>query len=236
MGYQLSTVTLGPILLLQGQWVRRRIERLAEPPGPREGTAGQGRGLRLLLTGDSSAAGVGAPHQDQALLGQIVSRLAPSFRVEWTLCARTGATTHSTLAMLRELGPRTFDVAVTALGVNDVTSGSSRSAWRRRQRELWSFLRSACDVSHIVVSGLPPVHGFLALPQPLRWYLGTRARQFDRDIAREVANAPGTSFVDNTVTRDAELMASDGFHPGPGVYAIWGRQVTDQIRSVYTKR
>jgi hypothetical protein len=35
------------------------------------------------------------------------------------------------------------------------------------------------------LSGLPPMHRFPALPQPLRWYIGSRARDFDRALAAD---------------------------------------------------
>ena len=40
----------------------------AEPPGRRTGTEGHGSLVRLLVAGDSGAAGVGAPTQERALL------------------------------------------------------------------------------------------------------------------------------------------------------------------------
>ena len=40
----------------------------------------------------------------------------------------------------------------------------------------------------MIVSGLPPVGKFPALPQPLRWYLGGRAKLFDRLIFDQLSN------------------------------------------------
>ncbi|KAB0649370.1 SGNH/GDSL hydrolase family protein, partial [Burkholderia diffusa] len=59
MGYPLATAALGPLLLMQGRRVRRVTPRLAEAAGPRDGTAGDGPPLRVLVLGDSAAAGVG---------------------------------------------------------------------------------------------------------------------------------------------------------------------------------
>ncbi|HEY0887682.1 MAG TPA: SGNH/GDSL hydrolase family protein, partial [Ramlibacter sp.] len=73
-----AKLALGPVLLRQGRAVRRTALRLPEPPGPRQGVAGEGElRLRLLVVGDSSAAGVGLQHQSQALalpLAQLLSR------------------------------------------------------------------------------------------------------------------------------------------------------------------
>jgi len=180
--------------------------------------------LRLLVLGDSAAAGVGAAHQDEALLGRLVAVLSAKFTVEWNLFARTGATTASTLQLMQELDRGPFDVAVTSLGVNDVTAGVGRRVWLEQQAELRRILRSSFGVTWIVVCGLPPVHGFPALPQPLRWYLGARARGFDRDLERDVETEDGVVFLSLCFVEDPSLMAADGFHPGPEVFREWGRR------------
>lgn len=229
MQHLLLTLTLGPILLFQGRQVRRRMPVLAEPPGERKGIQGKGPGLLLLITGDSAAAGVGASHQDEALLGQLVAVLKSSFRVEWTLQAKTGATTLSTLRDLRQLGEQRFDVVVTSLGVNDVTSGIRRSSWRRQQAQLRTLIQDRFDARLTIVSGLPPMHAFPALPQPLRWYLGRRAMHLDRDLKKDVAEDATTEFSTLRFSDDIRLMSADGFHPGPRGYAEWARRLGESI-------
>lgn len=224
MGSPLATVLLGPILYLQGKAVRRSVRRLPEPPGPRGGVTGSGPLLRLLVLGDSAAAGVGAVHQDEALLGRLVEALSADFTVGWKLFARSGATTASTIRRMQELDGGPFDVAVTSLGVNDVTAGVRRGAWLKQQAGLRRVLRDSFGVTRMVVCGLPPVHGFPALPQPLRWYLGARAREFDRDLERDVEAEDGVLFLSLRFTEDTSLMAADGFHPGPEVFKEWGRR------------
>src|SRR4051812_12916439 len=57
MGYQFATLALAPWLIAQGKRARARTLRMPEPPGARAGAAGTGTPLRLLITGDSAAAG-----------------------------------------------------------------------------------------------------------------------------------------------------------------------------------
>ena len=66
---------------------------------------------------------MGAAHQDEALTGQIVNALSTRYQVEWRLHAVTGATTRSTIQTLQQIKATRYDVVVTSLGVNDVTSG-----------------------------------------------------------------------------------------------------------------
>ncbi len=227
----LITLSLGPLLLAQGWKVRRDTPVLPEPPGPRSGELGAGRRLSVLILGDSAAAGVGADHQDDALSGQIVQRLQCDYTVSWRLAAQTGATTLSTIDDLEAIAPQRYDVIVTSLGVNDVTSGVALSHWLERQRLLRERCFQRFDAGMIVNAGLPPVHGFPALPQPLRWYLGRRASQFDVACEQALEQEPAVRYLSLRFSEEMSLMASDGFHPGPEVYSRWAERVVDIIRA-----
>src|SRR6266516_1669739 len=70
-GLLAAKFALGPVLLPQSKWLKRNALRLPEAAGPREGKVGVGEPvLRLLVVGDSSAAGVGVADQAQALVLQ----------------------------------------------------------------------------------------------------------------------------------------------------------------------
>ena len=229
MWYEIRTALLAPLIVPQGLWVRSRTPRLEEPPGERQGTAGQGPSLRLLILGDSAAAGVGASHQDEALLGQLLLRLTPVYTVTWNLQATTGHRSADALDRLPALDAGPYDIAVMSLGVNDVTGMTGRNAFRERQARLRTILKRDFGVRRILVSGLPPMHGFPALPQPLRWHLGSRASQFNRDLEADVAIDESAEFVNIRFTEDRSLMSADGFHPGPAVYAAWAERVVEAI-------
>ena len=112
--------------------------------------------LRLLVAGDSSAAGVGAPHQDAALAARIAAMLASDFEVDWRLEATTGHTTEQALARLRHLDG-SFDVAVTALGVNDTARLTSPRRFARHQRMLMDRLTKGLGVRLVIATAVPPM-------------------------------------------------------------------------------
>ena len=234
MGYQIASGALAPLLALQGRRVRRATPQLPEPPGPHSGTRGVGPPLRLLLVGDSAAAGVGAASQDEALSGRLADELAPTFRVSWTLIARTGATTAGTARHLarrpaEECGA--FDIAVLSLGGNDVMGRRPLDRWLADVGEVAALLRVRFSVRHILLSGLPPMHVFPGLPQPLRWYLGATARKFDRALAGWATTQPDCEHVPLELTDGAGLLATDGPHPGPALYHRWGVELARRIRA-----
>lgn len=222
---------LGPLLLTQGRRLRRDLPVLPEPPGPREGTMGAGPPLGLLVVGDSSAAGVGAATQDEALLGQLLEHLSGRRTVRYRLVARTGWTTRHTLAALEKQPAESFDVAVTSLGANDATRLTEPADFVKQQQQLMAMFHERFGIGRVIVSGLPPMHLFPAMPQPLRWAIGRRARQLDQALARSLHDHPFARHLRSDFTLDAKKMAPDGFHPGPQIYRLWGSIVADLILS-----
>ena len=225
----LAKVLLGPLLLQQARHVRRSMPRLPEPKGARSGQEGHGPMLRLLIAGDSAAAGVGAATQDAALAGRLVGRLAEHLQVPWRLSARTGLTTTQIAERLAGEAEAQFDVAVLSAGVNDVTGRLDPARWLVSVEHLTGVLRDRYAVRHIVFAPLPPMHRFPALPQPLRWFLGARAKAFNRQLATFVASQADCSLVAPDFGFDRSWMASDGFHPGPSAYALWAEAAAVEI-------
>jgi lysophospholipase L1-like esterase len=85
------------------------------------GVSGAGQPLRVLILGDSAAAGVGVSHQDEALLGQILALLTPHHQVSWQLHATSGFRLIDVYQSLDALQGEPFDVVLVSVGVNDVT-------------------------------------------------------------------------------------------------------------------
>jgi len=124
----------------------------------------------------------------------------------------------------------TFDVALMAVGVNDVTGRTSLKSWSAQHRRLIHLLTAKFGVRHVLLSSLPPMHRFPALPQPLRWYLGVRAKQLNGMVQRIAGADSRCELLQMNFPFEASYMAADGFHPGPPAYAMWGRRAADAIR------
>ncbi|MCI2400516.1 SGNH/GDSL hydrolase family protein [Aliiroseovarius subalbicans] len=221
----IAKLALLPVLVVQALMAKRGAQSLPEPPGPRSGTDGAGPPLRILIVGDSSGAGVGAAHQDEALSGRLRDILAEDHKVTWRLEARTGATTASTLETLHDVPHDCYDVAVVALGVNDVTSGVTGRRLLAQRAALHRMLREDFGAARLVVSGMPPLGNFPLLPNPLRWVLGRTARRFDARLASQT----GVEYIRFDLPFDARMMASDGFHPGPPAYRVWAEHLAREI-------
>ncbi len=228
----LPILALAPLLFAQGVYVRRVTPRLPEAPGERSGVSGGGPALKLLILGDSAAAGVGASSQATALAGRLAEELMADFSVSWQLHAESGVTTNDLVGRLAGLAGGRFDVAVVSIGVNDVITGRRTRQWTAALVSLLDLLKSGFGVRRVLLSALPPMHRFTALPQPLRWCVGLRARRFNDELVRFAGGDGRCAVVSLNYPRDPSFLAPDGFHPGEPAYRHWAAAVAASVRQL----
>ena len=228
-------LVLAPVLVTQALRTRKHAPVLPEAEGPREGRVGQGgAALRLLIAGDSSAAGVGVARQEQALAGQLGRALhARTARpVQWSLRARSGLTTRQVHQLLRAEAAPPADLAVVVTGVNDVIDLVSPRRAIAHRAALADWLLAEHGVAHVLFAPLPPVHRFALLPQPLRGVMGRDALAHNAALRRWVATRRDVSCVDIPIELGPDSMASDGFHPGEPVYRVCGEAIAAHIAAL----
>jgi len=227
---------LSPVLWLQGRHVRRITPRMPEPPGRRSGTAGRGSLLRLLVAGDSGAVGVGAATQDQALAGHLVRQLSRKHTVEWRVLAVNGLDSPGLLQLLRNTPSTRFDVVVLSMGANDATGLCPPLRWARWQSRLADLIDRRFAPDLLVHSAVPPMHACMAMPQPLRWFMGRWAAQMNRTLADLLADHRGRIMHWHPETTTTTGMAMDGFHPSSDGYAAWAEGLSRHILETQARR
>jgi lysophospholipase L1-like esterase len=229
-------LVLSPLLIAQAVATRRRAPVLPEAAGPREGRlGGRGPALRVLIAGDSAAAGVGVSHQSQSVAGYFTRALQPLVGrpVHWTLRARSGLTTKQLHDLLQADRPAAAHVAIVITGVNDVIDQlpSQRAVLHRAALADWLLAERLA--AHVVFAPLPPIHQFPLLPQPLRRVMGDDALRHNSALAAWAQTRVDVSCVPIPLALSADTMASDGFHPGEPVYRVCGEAlagfVADQL-------
>jgi lysophospholipase L1-like esterase len=221
-----------PLLLSQAWHARLRAPVLPEAEGERSGIVAPGDRaaldtLKVLIVGDSSAAGVGVMHQEQALVGHLTRALAArtGLVIHWQLVARKGVTTAQALQLVQSEPLRLADLAVVALGVNDIIDRVSTSRALRQRGRLAAWLRQHAGVRHVVFAPLPPVHRLPLLRNPLRWVAGADARAHDAAVARWAARRSDVHHVPIEPDVSPHNMAADGFHPAEPVYRHVGEEL-----------
>lgn len=197
-----------------------------------------GHALRLVVLGDSTAAGVGSATLEGSLPVLVADRVAKALDrpVEVVGHGVSGARTADTRAeqvpLLAGVEP---DVAVISVGSNDVTHVTPPWTLRRQTRELLDAARAQAGGAPVVLAGIPLFAGTPRLPHPLRAVVMGYGRPL-RDAQGEVAlRTPGVAYVD--IARDAsprfrgvpDAMSADGYHPSPIGYGFWADAIAVEV-------
>nr|WP_315277236.1 SGNH/GDSL hydrolase family protein [uncultured Acinetobacter sp.] len=232
MWLRTATLALFPALLIQGNRVKKNTIRLSEAEGARDGITGQGQTLTLLILGDSAAAGVGVEHQQDALLGAMIAELKHQYQLHWCLEAQSGNNTAQVIHQTQKLSNQKYDVVVTSVGVNDVTKLMSAQKWIKQQQQFYQLIRYKFQPELIIATGVPPMHLFPALPNPLSWLFGQYAKQMNLQLEKMVSKQKDMQWIEYDIQKYQSMnleMAKDGFHPSKEIYQIWGKEVADRI-------
>jgi len=219
-------VPTAPVLLAQGRRLRRDTPRLPDAALPWSGTLPGANPLRLLVIGDSTAAGVGADTQDDALPGHLGRELSQRLGrgIEWRATGENGATSRDLIQdYLDDATTASYDFVFLSVGANDALGLRSRRAFARDLRTLLDRLRAASPEAIIIVSSLPGFSQFVLLPNPLRWNLYLHSTSLEEagravvaGLSRVHMSAPPPTYTDG-------FFASDLFHPSATGYRDWAR-------------
>lgn len=232
-----------PVLLGQGRRLRRETPRLPDAPLPWEGTVdgpggasgGGGRVLRLLVIGDSTAAGVGVDHADLGLGGRLAEALAARTGrpVHWWAAGRNGATARDLVRQfLRPALERPYDLVFLTVGANDALSLRSARAFRRDIRHIIERTFAAHPETALLMSSLPAFFRFRLLPEPLRRSLYRHSQALEREARELIAAHPRAHMSPPPPPYTDGFFASDDFHPSAIGYKDWADFAVDDADSV----
>ena len=227
-------MAVAPVALLQAAYLFRKIPRLPEAAGARSGVIGSGeKPLRVLIFGESTAAGVGADTQMEALGGQVAVAFAAALDrpIAWRVVGKNGVTARRASAELTpQLENYACDLVIIALGANDTFRLRPVTVWQRDIVTMLFGIRHKLGPVPILFSGMPPVGQFPSLPMPLSQILGLRARLLNAGLQHSIAQLDGVWHVDTetVLSADPSFYGTDQFHPGPKGYALWGQLLAER--------
>lgn len=219
---------LAPLLWWQGRWARKRTLRLPEASGACSGFIAAGGITRcLVVIGESPVAGVGVDCYENSLTAELARALAAhsGHCVKWHALGENGINLRDTRARLApRLAGLQPDLLIVALGVNDSTGLTPRRRWRA---ELAALLRDLQDktAAPVLFAAVPPLGSFSALPQPLRFWLGLRARLLDTDLRRAMHGRRNVLLSPPLPPLTPAELAADGYHPSAAGCKVWAAQL-----------
>lgn len=240
---ELVALPLLPLLIAQGRRTRRVTPRLPEARGLDHGIAGAAQGgapFSLLAVGESPIAGVGVETHAEAITAQLANVLAIRLQrpVQWRACGINGITVSEGLQRLvPQIPEAAVDLLFVAFGVNDTTAFRRTAVWRSDLEQLLHALEQRCAPRFTLLSGVPPMSRFPALPQPLRWVLGMKARALDEVARRLAATASCTLHIPLTLDPHADgMMARDGYHPSASGCIAWAQALAEHYHAAHAGR
>ncbi|HEV7950429.1 MAG TPA: SGNH/GDSL hydrolase family protein [Glaciihabitans sp.] len=221
---RLIALLLSPVLLVQARALRRATPILPDAAQPWTGESAGPDPVRILVLGDSTAAGVGAESHHDALPGNLARALQENWQrgSTWNALGENGATARDIVE--RYLDSATvarYDLIFLSIGANDALTVRSRGAFRRDIRIILRRLRAVNPDALIVVSSLPAFFRFELLPNPLRWILYLHSQSLELAARRVVAGEPGVLMSPPPPPYTANFFASDRFHPSASGYRDW---------------
>ncbi|MDM0019991.1 SGNH/GDSL hydrolase family protein [Variovorax saccharolyticus] len=207
----------------------QRSKRLARRARPFERSA-RAEGARLLVVGDSTAAGAGASAPESSLPG-LLGRANPSLTV--VNRAEPGARFADIAAQLE--GDERFDAVLVLGGTHDVLHGTRDAALRESIQRVAQRARVRSEVVVFVPPG--NLGNLRIFPPPWSWWMTYRARRLQALVA-DLAQANGARHVSLFLERDDDpfarhprrLSARDGLHPNDAGYELWQRELETQAQ------
>jgi lysophospholipase L1-like esterase len=225
-----------------GFWVNRVVQ-----PTTRDRGASP---LRLIVYGDSTAAGVGVDRPEDALPSLIAQRIADRRhrRVHVTTYGWAGARVADLVRdqVPRSMGPLSkdttepvlpgADVVVVVIGANDATHRTAPRAYRADLRWVLDTIRDAAPSAELVLAGIPRFRGVLPQINVLIWVTDQYARVL-RGIGRAEAARAGVRYADLArdvpprVVRIDDVLSVDRFHPSAAGYRLWADVIVEALES-----
>lgn len=222
-----------PWIKRQARHVRKTAIRLPDAIDKEQATRLQRP--YLLHIGESTVAGVGVKHANDAFTAQLIQRLEQRHQqsIDWQRHGITGITAHGLLTTLAQKKPlqqlisqQAPAVLIITLGVNDTTGMTSNRRW---QQAVTTLAQDYADTkTHVVFTQIPPMHAFPALPKPLNWLLGLRAWQLDQQL-RQLCQQHDWQYLAMGAALKPEWMAADGYHPNAQGYQHWAEDAAARL-------
>lgn len=224
---------LVPVALWQGIGVRRRIRRMPPPPGLPFGREGEGEPeLKVLVIGDSSAAGVGAAQMTDTLGPQIARRL--SARTGGAVAWRNAGANSATCEQLRDhvlphlAGADAFTHVVITAGTNDMKNFLPRHRFKAGFGGLLYAIHAKWPGARVIWSPIIDMRTVPCLPRALGEILQLRVRMLN-ELGERLCFERAATAAPELVASDIAGFAEDGFHASALGYGHWADILVDVI-------
>jgi lysophospholipase L1-like esterase len=213
-----------PVVLTQGRHLKRVTPHLPEADLPWTGELAGPDPIRLLVLGDSTAAGVGTTTQQHALPGRLADALqARTGRgIRWRAVGKNGATSREIIdGYLDDALSEPADLLFLSIGANDAMTMRGAGMFARDVRRILNAFDARNPDGFVLMSSLPVFGRFALLMQPLRTALYRHSLALEAAARAVVDGRPNALMSFDPPPYAEDFWAADLFHPGPSGYRDW---------------
>lgn len=228
----LLTWLLFPAYVWQGLGVRRKTMRLAPPKGKTVlGAKGKGQPIKVLLIGDSSAAGVGVKSIENSLGGQIFEKLQTKSKrpIEVRIAGNNSATSGQIRDfVVPHIEQRDYTHVILNIGTNDAKNFHTGNRFCREFGTLLYVLKARFPDARIIWSSILDLSGVPSLPPLLGKILGWRSDEL-RHRGEILCRERGAVIPEGEWNPDPVNFSIDGFHASETGYSQWAAILVEHI-------
>lgn len=196
---------------------------------------GTGKPLRYAVLGDSTTISQGGSYDKGYARGTARFLASRGYAVRFQNFGVSGARAEDVRRQQVEAAAATRpDVAIIAVGANDVIRLSGISSVRHSLETTIDTLRAGNSGVRIVVTGSPQMGSVLRFPWPADRLARLQTNRLNTAMIglatqRNVVFAPVAEKTGPVFAKHPELYAADNFHPNDAGYALWTPVLNDAL-------
>lgn len=201
-----------PFLIIAGKKLRKRITRLTAYSDFLSFTNSNAT-QKLLIIGESTAAGVGASDQSQTFAAHTFNLLQRDYHIY--NIGKNGLKASSLSWLFQKNTqrlPNQFDQAVILIGANDCFQFSSPQKFSKGLQDSIDHLHEH-GCRSITFPLIPPVHQFPAIPPLLQFFLGIHRQVLIHQMIYIANRNKSVIYIHQNEKYPADFFAKDGIHP-----------------------
>ncbi|MAZ84033.1 MAG: G-D-S-L family lipolytic protein [Hoeflea sp.] len=228
-----------PVAGYHGLRIRSRTPRMPPPRGNQRGSLAKSPGegpadWRLLIMGDSSAAGVGVDKVEEALAPQLAHVIhdRTGASVSWrTAGANSAEARHLRDLILPNIEERDFTHIVLCVGTNDMKNFLTAMQFKKGFGGLLYAIHARWPDAKVVWSPVLNMPDVPVLPPVLAWILKLRT-QIINGMGFRMCRERHAVAAKPLPVPSHEGFAIDGFHANAAGYRYWAEHLSTYVMDV----
>ena len=229
LGYRITGViirTLRPLLKVSLLGYRLEVANALFPDGPADGEAAGPNPVRILFVGDIASSSYNVLNHGLGVASQTSRYVAQEHSIgcSWTTISDTELTMTRAANALSSVELE-VDALIVIVGITDVLLGTTRTEWTASlERIVATVDQSANPNCPVIVSAIPPMHRFRAMPKFVQRLLALQVQRLNGASVSVAAAHPGVTYSPFPSLATQGMFIEDAFN-WKAVHSQWGKQL-----------